>query len=218
MRVLHTSDLHGNMDFLLDNLRRDNYDLWIDTGDFFPNLTRGDKDIEPAYQTRWFIDYENQVKYALNGRSVLSVAGNHDYTSLPTLLFMAGHENAFKVHEEPVHIRRKDGRILTFAGFREIPFIAGEWNGERKDLEPYIARALSFKPHVLLTHTPPAGIMDYANDRGSIGSTKLANKLAYEKHEVAFNLCGHVHGNVGIEKHYCVTFINSAESATLVEL
>lgn len=218
MRLLHTSDLHGNMDLLLEHLNQDNYDVWVDTGDFFPNLTRGDKDIEPAYQTRWFIDWEEKIKDALNERPMLSVAGNHDYTSLPTLLHMTGHENAYKVHDKPVHMRN-NGEILTFAGFREIPYIAGEWNGERKDLEPYIARALSFKPHILLTHTPPAGIMDFSNDgRGHCGSTKLANKLAYDKHNVAFNLFGHIHANKGIEQHHGVTFVNSAEGATLIDV
>jgi len=218
MRLLHTSDLHGRFDEILYPALEQDFDIWVDTGDTFPNLTRGDTDIETAYQTRWFIQHETKIKDALKGRPVLSVAGNHDYTSLPTLLYMVGHENAFQVHKEPVHMRH-NGNILTFAGFREIPYIAGEWNGERKDLTPYVARALSFKPHILLTHTPPAGIMDYSDSAGeNIGSTVLANKLAYEQHNIAFNLFGHVHGNKGIEQHNGVTFVNSAEGATFIDI
>lgn len=217
MRILHTSDLHGNMDLLLDNLNRDDYDIWIDCGDFFPNLTRGDVDIESTYQVRWFIDFEKEIVKRLNGRPFLSVSGNHDYACLATLMFTAGHEQSHSVNKEPVHMRHH-GKILTFAGFREIPWIAGEWNGEKKDLTPYVARAMSLKPHVLLTHTPPAGIMDYSNDRGHVGSTVLANNLAYEKHNVKYNLFGHVHGNKGIEQHHGITFVNSTEGATFIDI
>lgn len=217
MRILHTSDMHGRFKEILYPALEEDFDVWVDTGDWAPNLTRGDVDIESTYQVRYFIEFEKEIVERLNGRPFLSVSGNHDYACLATLMFTAGHKQAHSVNKEPVHMRL-NGNILTFAGLREIPYIAGEWNGEKKDLTPYVVRALSFKPHVLLTHTPPAGIMDKGLDDKHIGSTVLANKLAYEKHNVAFNLFGHVHGNKGIEQHHGITFVNSAEGATFIDI
>ena len=50
MRALHTSDLHGECRTLLVQLSSiEGLDLWIDTGDFFPNWSRGD-----SYNS-WFV-------------------------------------------------------------------------------------------------------------------------------------------------------------------
>lgn len=217
MRILHTSDMHGRFEKILYPALEVDFDIWVDTGDWAPNLTRGNFDIEVTYQCRYFMDFETEIISRLKGRPVLSVSGNHDYACLATLLRYAGHEESYTVNEDPVHIS-SNGKILTFAGFREIPYIAGEWNGERKDLEPYITRALSFKPHILLTHTPPAGIMDFSDDGGHIGSNVLANKLLNEKHNITHNFFGHVHGQRGIENHRGITFVNSAEGATFIEV
>ena len=53
MKILHSSDLHGSYKELLMALEGD-FDVWVDTGDFFPNKTRGDRNIETSFQNKWF--------------------------------------------------------------------------------------------------------------------------------------------------------------------
>jgi len=54
MKILHTSDIHGQTGIIIDALSDPCYDVWIDTGDFLPNQTRGLRSVETRYQTAWF--------------------------------------------------------------------------------------------------------------------------------------------------------------------
>ena len=132
--IFHTSDLHGSYHGLLTQLAQiENLDIWVDTGDFFPNKTRGTS-VEKSYQMKWALDY-TKIAHRIaeicmeRNISVVSVSGNHDYVSLADLLKVAGMSgnNVFDLssasHSATVH-------GIKFAGFREIPYIAGEWAGE----------------------------------------------------------------------------------------
>ncbi len=92
LRILHTSDLHARTSFLLDAMRTTVWDVWVDTGDFFPNRTAGNRQIEPAFQTRWaeWPALGPKLVEILRGRPLLSVAGNHDYISLARVVQLAG--------------------------------------------------------------------------------------------------------------------------------
>ena len=248
LKLLHTSDLHGNWRFL--TAQRD-FDIWADTGDFFPNITRGEK-VEKTFQTMWFtrdrlalrraVMPELRKRYGsgapswypsdrrqppfhgtiakrivewLDGRPVVTVGGNHDFTNLASLLRRAGHRDVWDVSREPIEIEGQ-----CFAGFGEVDWMAGEWAGEEHDLRPFIYKALKAKPDVLLTHTPPCGILDGLNAGGGhVGSSALTTALTYQPHDIKLALCGHVHeqGGKTFEK-MGIVFSNAAQTASLLSV
>lgn len=206
-RVLHTSDLHGHyhrLEQLLGTI--DSLDLWIDTGDFFPNKTRGDRRIEPGHQWRWATKHtrigERLAKICVDrGITVLSVGGNHDYVSLSQVLRGAGMPEGSTYDLSDSRGASVTVCGLRFAGFREIPWIEGEWNGETPDggFRELVDRVLDLSPgpDVLLTHAPASGILDDPHYRYHCGIPYLTQALMYRDHSIRYHLFGHVHEQGG---------------------
>lgn len=259
MVVLHTSDLHGDYK---RPMQTNAFDVWVDTGDFFPNITRG-HDIEPRWQYDWFTmtamplrkryigwirnyytsmgitpqgwypsksrlprgraSVAKQLIEWLGGRPVISVPGNHDWQSLAKLLKKAGYKNAWDVSDGPVTLAGH-----RFAGFREVPWVTGEWMGEvgtffeKGNFKPIVAKAMTAHPDVLVTHSPPYGILDESplkDESGHAGIPELAQWLAYRPHDVKLHLFGHVHERGGSQANVMdITFVNSANTAQVVTL
>ena len=207
-QTLHTSDLHGNYKTLLVALEGD-FDVWIDTGDFFPNKTRGDRDVEVKFQTKWF-GHKNlgeRIVKALAGRPLISVGGNHDYANLAELVRQAG-GNAFDVTEGPV-----DFAGQRFAGFREISYIAGEWNGETHaaDFATIVEETFACNPDIIVCHGPAAGIMDDKAHGGGVAA--LTSTLTWTPHNVTAMFFGHIHDTQGVCEEMGISFINGAHKA-----
>jgi Icc-related predicted phosphoesterase len=216
MRCLHTSDLHGEVGLIFD-LEQDseqNFDVWIDTGDFFQECTRANKTAESLFQPTWFREKIGaRLVKQLAGRQVICVAGNHDYASLGACLVEAGHPEK-KVFEIQAGRSFEFGG-LRFAGFREIPRIVGEWNYEEFDLARVIEMSFAQNPDVLLTHTPPGGILDGSQFR--FGDPKLAVKLFYGEHKVRYHLFGHIHVDGGKSQvENGISFFNGARQAQVI--
>lgn len=186
MRIFHSSDLHGDV----SRLRRAvDFDVWLDTGDFFPNLTRGKRPTETRYQPAWFeLKAARRVLEFLDGRPAITVPGNHDFVSLAELLVKAGHQATYEVTA---------GTLVElggerFAGFREIPWIAGNWAFEEHELRRPVGLALEQDPTILVTHAPPRGILD-GQDSAHIGVSELTTWLFYKPHRVRHHFFGHKH-------------------------
>jgi len=220
LRILHTSDLHARTGFLMDAMRTTAWDVWVDTGDFFPNRTAGNQLVEPAFQTRWteWPALGPKLVEILRGRPLLSVAGNHDYISLARVVRQAGGV-AHDIQQGPVTVEG-----LTFAGFSGIPRIGGVWNGEtlQGDFAARVAAVLALQPQVLLTHAPPAGVLDQDEFGESIedyGITALTPALFYREHRVRHHFFGHIHeqGGKTITLNN-ITFYNGAEHAIVHEI
>lgn len=209
VRILHSSDLHGSYKPLLAALAKQDYDVWIDTGDFFPNKTRGILPEETQYQSRWFRNkmLSPRLTDALAGKPMISIGGNHDFVRLAPLLKQSG----AVAHDLSDGFIDLDG--LRFAGFRQIPWIAGEWNGEEHDLRPHVEKALATDPDILVTHAPPDGILD---DFG-YGIECLTSSLMYSPHRVQAHLFGHAHLRAGESREVGgVTFHNSATCVRII--
>jgi len=162
VRVLHSSDLHGNIASLWS--RTDPFDVWLDTGDFFPNLTADGGEVDPVretdFQREWIRDDLPKLLSWLNGRPALSMPGNHDYLELSEVLHQAG-ADARRIDPSGV-----DCAGLRWAGFREVKWMDGRWNGECLDFTKRIAETFARPPDVLVTHAPPAGVLDSELDFG----------------------------------------------------
>lgn len=225
LKVLHTSDLHSQYHRLLERLQEiEGLDIWIDTGDFFPNKTRGDTNIEPRYQEKWACEYTDiasrLAKICIERDiRVISVSGNHDYVSLARLLRRAGMP-AVTVSDLSSAKVSVTVHGLVFAGFREIPFIAGEWNGETElgGFKHLVDRVMDAHPDVLVTHAPSGGILDRYTSGTTIkqdGIPYLTSFMMNKPHTVTHHLFGHSHEQGGEQCE--VGSIHFSNAATNVE-
>ena len=212
MRFLHTSDLHGHWK---DVLRFSNFDVWVDTGDFFPNKTRGTPE-ERRFQPRWFANKRVGERLAewLDGRPLISVPGNHDYADLAKLMREAG-ARAYQVTAKGVEV---DG--VEYAGFREVPFIFGEWAGETQqaDFRALVDDVFETPPDVLVTHAGPASILS-GGDQYHGGIDRLLTALSYRPHSIRAHMFGHDHdfGSQTVDE-MGVIFSNSATKPKVVSV
>ena len=212
MKILHTSDLHlyGKSYRKLVAFNED-FDLWLDTGDHFPNVGRThktnmtiDKVMETQFQTRW-VDYKQwgtKLANWLDGRPVVFVSGNHDFISLGTVLKRAGYKEVYEVTPEGVEVAGH-----KFAGFREIPYMEGEWMGETIDFNDLVEGTMASGADLLVTHGPAAGILDEAG----YGISKLMSHLTHAPHGFTHHFFGHCHAQGGqVVDEMGIQFINGA--------
>jgi Icc-related predicted phosphoesterase len=212
MRILHTSDLHGHIDALLPVMAREDFDVWVDSGDFFPNESRGLTEIEVPFQTEWAHDFRAELADIFGDKPVITVPGNHDYADLATILRDLG-VDAHSVSElSPVTL---EGR--TFGGFRYVPWLAGEWNGEAHGFGEVVDRIFAQDIDILVTHAPAAGILDAHGH--SPGIRELTTALAYRPHRIVAHLFGHIHESGGQTlDEMGIRFHNGAGHAEIVEV
>ena len=164
LRILHSSDLHGN--WRLPTQFKD-FDLWIDSGDYFPNVSRG-KSIEASFQRDWMTTNKLKLKrhympivrdmhvddpaptkwYPSDSRQPPfdgSVAARlAEWLSGRPALTVPGNHDFTDLAEilgragaKAVNLTKSPASVfgLIFAGMREIPRIEGEWAGEADDAQ-----------------------------------------------------------------------------------
>lgn len=199
--VGHFSDNHGQVPYRDPNIELP--DVWVCSGDFFPNSTRGVADREVAFQRSWYRNKANSLYWwsfkgnvspaqrfmeFFGGVPVLVVHGNHDFANLVDLL----QEDCYPAFEVPETGMDYEG--LRWAGARHIPWIAGEWNGELRanDISRVMSDVFDTDPDVLVTHVPPHGILS-----NMYGCNALANCFAYRTHKIKTHMFGHVHEQGG---------------------
>lgn len=239
MKILHTSDLHADLMEKLHNKTHliGAFDVWVDTGDFFPNFPlikkkNGhsseeiiDKRTEKKRQAEWLKEkkiLEHMTKW-LNGRPFVSVQGNHDFISLVDALHKFGYENAYEISPEGFELEG-----FKWAGFPNIPYIGGEWNHETLpcEFDELMERIHKSQPELLIIHCPPKGILDlvkrYAKTgqvrRANYGIGHFTNYFSYKPHRISHVLCGHIHEQGGMKKNHedlGVCFINGARHCVL---
>lgn len=219
IRLMHASDLHGRYE-MLEEASHQEFDAWCITGDFFPNKARSFGELrgpdEAKYQAAWFGHKEDSILRRLGDKPVITVDGNHDFVSLGALLQRA----------RPGMIHRVTPAGFTFmgtrfAGFPNIPYIAGHWNEESHsaELSDIVYNVFEYgDPEILVTHAPPHGILDEIE---GYGIRALSSNLSHRIHRVRAHLFGHCHldGGKSVEKmlgDQKIDFHNSAEHVRLI--
>ena len=148
----------------------------------------------------------------LDGRPLISVPGNHDYVSLANLMKQSG-ARAYSVTPKGVKV---DG--VRYSGFREVPWIHGEWAGETQqgDFGEVVEEVFAHPPDILLTHAGPANIMTGSDDwHGGINT--LATALSYKPHKIKAHFFGHDHDYGSQTREVMgVLFSNSATKPKIV--
>lgn len=212
MLIAHLSDIHGAVS-KFDEILPEAEMVFV-TGDIFPNLTRGNAAEEIPYQTFWWETYKHEILSCLRDRTVVCVDGNHDYISFSECLTNSGYSG--KVIQVNPDVAQDIGEGFSVAGFREVPWIAGTWNGETfyPEMHAIVDRTLQTGANILLTHTAPRGILaDPAH-----GCQAVATLLAYSPHNVRYHFFGHSHDGMGTTLEIGINFVNSATTVQHIHL
>ena len=211
IRIAHASDTHEHPG-IVSAVADVECDAIVLTGDILNNKGRVPAThyrIDPAteckYQNAWLRKVAKKWAAAFAGRPVIYVGGNHDFIGIERWLNHYGHTNLHVITTENPSVEVAGKR---FAGFREVPWIAGEWVGETHDLRPCVERAMACNPDILVTHAPPVGILD--GDDG-YGVHPLSPALFYGEHKITHHLFGHYHRDGGkIMTENGIVFANAA--------
>ena len=190
MKLLLFSDLHS--DFRIASKLVDlsyDVDVVVGAGDFC-NVRRGLKEII-------------QVLAGINRPTVL-VPGNSE-SDLELMDACRTWDIAHVLHGGQATI---DG--VSFygigGGIPVTPF--GSWSYDFTEKEAYDLLNDCPKGGVLVSHSPPKGILDISSDGRSLGSQAIRDTLEQKKPELV--VCGHIHGSAGQTKQFNRTTVINA--------
>jgi Icc-related predicted phosphoesterase len=180
MKILFTSDLHGHAAFYRHYariLRDKDYDLGVIAGDLGREfVVEGDAAATPEEKER---ELAGILRAA--GKPVLVVPGNHDVTAWASAGTVAN-----------IHGRRVVVGGHAFVGYRHTTDDRGEEEQER-DLDALAS--LVDGSTILVTHSPPYGILDRSFLGRHVGSRALRRLVGARSPLV--HLFGHAHEAFG---------------------
>lgn len=180
MKILHLSDTHS-LHRALGNLPK--ADVVVHSGDF----CMVGSEAEAINFLNWFCD----LPYAHK----IFICGNHD-----DCLYGANINGL----DSNVHYLCNSGIEIGGVKFYGVPMFMGDCVSDRQHRN--IAK-IPTDTDVLITHTPPYGILDF-DDNINYGSEELLTKVS--EINPPFHLFGHIHANNGIQQIGNTTFVNSA--------
>lgn len=193
MRIVIIADTHGRS---LSCWDIPGGDVLIHCGDFSCGRS-GFTDIELLRKQLMLLPHPHK----------LVVAGNHDF---------AVQKDGKKTKEilAPVHYLEDDGLVIDGLQFWGTPwqpeFLGMAFNLPRCSDELHEKRMLiPDDTNVLITHCPPAEILDWVNFNGALGCNQLrwrVDKLP----KLKLHCFGHIHEGYGIEERDGKTFVNAA--------
>lgn len=190
MKFVAISDTHGKH----RNLKLPSGDTIIHAGDFCHYGSESD-----MYD---FLDWYNKLKF----ENKILIGGNHDF-------FAAENSEKFKkiLPKEITYLNDSGCTIsgINIWGSPVQPDLVGWAFGKNRGKE--------IKPHwdlipkntdILITHTPPHGILDKTREKKSIGCEEL--KLKLYSLNIKVHVFGHVHASYGDKIRGGTRYINAA--------
>lgn len=204
MVIWHISDTHGMHNYLTVPK---GIDMIIHSGDASNYMDPIINHNEMWDFKEWWNNLE--VKYKIY------VAGNHD-TSIEKGIFsknnLENNDNSFYLENDEVEIEG-----LKFYGSPYQPLF-GNWSFQRADNKLFkMWENIPEDTDILITHGPPKGILDLAENRDHkleyCGDKHLFNRVMQIKPK--YHLFGHIHNNgdqinEGMRMYESITFVNSS--------
>ena len=202
VKIAHVSDTHSRPEIVLGFADSD-ADLLVISGDCMDEVGSfmTSKGVQAKWQDGWMKSQAPSWVKAFKGRPVVAVRGNHDHTGYAKWLKHFG-ANVYEITDEVMH---HDLLGLRWAGFRQVPYINGCFAGESRDLSPYVDKVRNLRPDVLVTHTPPFGILDEG-----FGCPHLRAYVSSKDHNILAHMFGHCHQDTGYLKAGRVLFSNGS--------
>ncbi|MEM0923379.1 MAG: metallophosphoesterase [Pseudomonadota bacterium] len=143
---------------------------------------------------------------------ILCIGGNHDFDLEWHFKFDdQPFENAIWLHERSVTLKG-----LTFYGASWVPDLS-RWAFFADD--PALRAAWARIPSdvdVLVTHTPPAGVLDVSSAGRVLGCAQLARRLDHLSPQL--HCFGHVHASSGSLTRAATTFANASSVNSQLEI
>lgn len=192
MRVIAISDTHGMHEAVDIPVG----DMIIHAGDF----TKLGKEIEVHYFLDWFCALPHQHK--------ILIAGNHDF------LFEEHPRFAKSLIPQNIHYLKDSG--ITIDGIKiwgspvQPRFLEWAFNRDRgADIDKHWKK-IPKNTDILITHGPPAGILDKTIRGDSTGCADLLRHIHRVK--LKFHIFGHIHEGYGVVKKAGTCFINASSA------
>jgi Icc-related predicted phosphoesterase len=205
MKIAAVSDMHG----MLTKEMVPPADVLVIAGDYCPNF-RGGETHDARQQLEWIKDHFNPLLRSLNISKRIVCAGNHDWTH-----YVDETKNKARRAIDATYLEN-DLTVIDGVKFYASPyqpwFYDWAFNFERRDPElgyPQAREIWSRIPdgtQVLITHGPPANILDRCPDGSQVGCPILRERILQIKPKL--HLFGHIHGSYGTEEHDGVRFGN----------
>ena len=190
MRIVCISDTHG----LTDNLTIPDGDVLVHAGDF---CSFGNK-----MELSRFNDFLSKLPH----KHKVFIAGNHDVP-----VEMEGREFVKKQIPQGVYLQDSAVEIdgLKFYGSPWQPeFCNWAFNLPRGRELDRMWRLIPKDTDILITHGPPAGIMDVVGSGERVGCADLRRYVGTIKPKV--HVFGHIHEGYGMEEKDGTLFINAS--------
>ncbi len=195
MKITIISDTH-NKHKQLDEFLTEESDVIIHCGDF----TSMGYDYEVSDFMRWFSNL-NQFKHKI------FIAGNHDFS------FEQNFDHIKKFIPSNVIYLENSEVIIDGVKFYGTPiqkeFYNWAFNRKYEDLEEYY-KMIPDDVDVLITHTPPLGILDSVINNPLPQGTPILDEEIFERIKPKINCFGHIHESYGVETIYNIKFINAS--------
>ena len=190
MRIVLISDTHGKH----EELGMLSGDVLIHCGDFCHGYKNDGAQL--AAMDRWF-SKQQFVK-------IFCIGGNHDFAA------QERHANGIEIFENAIFLQDQEFQLggLTFYGTPWLPDLSG-WAYFLPDDDRQQKWSL-IPPYtdILITHTPPFGILDSPRSGGNIGCSYLRDIVKEVAPKV--HCFGHVHASAGRLVKEKTIFVNAA--------
>jgi len=188
MTITALSDSHGRHQDIKFDEKQLAADMLIYGGDFTLNVSHDPLNSEIKKQTKIFLNWLSRQpqKYKI------LIGGNHDFFA----------ERKFSEFKEmmPLNIIYLNNETVEIEGLKifgspntaNLPGWAfGDWEDNMNNYYDKIPIDVD----ILITHTPPYGILDLSSSGNRYGSTTLLEKMKSLKPKI--NMFGHVHESYG---------------------
>ena len=190
MKLTVISDTHGNH----DRLGRLRGDVLIHCGDMFNMFRQSHEDFHRM--DAWFGEQDFDL--------ILCIGGNHDVElQKRSLHTQQPFRNAVYLENSAFEFEG-----IRFFGAPWIPGLCGQAFFVEDEALPEKWSAIPPDVDVLITHTPPDGILDLSSSGLQLGCPHLRSAL--ERTTPTVHCFGHVHASSGTHSNGTTTFVNAA--------
>jgi Icc-related predicted phosphoesterase len=190
MKLTIISDTHGQQ----DKLGRLSGEVLIHCGDMFNMFDQNHEEFDRM--DAWL----GQQDFDL----ILCVGGNHDFETQKRSAWV---DTPFR---NAVYLEGSDYvyKGVRFFGAPWIPDLRGQAFFTMEEALPQKWAHIPDNADVVITHTPPAGVLDVSSRGLKLGCPHL--RTAINRIQPAIHCFGHVHASSGVHKDGNTTFVNAA--------